>query len=457
MPWSFSDLILLMGTNPLPNYVVAKYFILENKFLQRIWIIHSEEKANINQAETKKLAENLKLIIEMEQNDYSRRVRIKLIPLSDISSARQIMKDIEEKLTDGIKGEANFSSCHLNYTGGTKAMAVHVYRKLEQELSHNCTFSYLSGRDFKLKDDLEGAVTRDLRDKINIGLDTLMKLHGYKKSNEQDNPNWPCVLDKFTEIIAQGKLKEYLQWVNKFVSAKYYNEKGFIKKTSSFLAHNQLLDQDGNINKLKLIELQNNFRKETPEFIIELLKEIPEEHSLLIGGELWTPAPKLPNKDFIYRLGAAVKDFLHGKWLEAYVQEIVTDNIERINQEEKRCISVTGNWEIKKIGQTKPFELDVIMLNGYQVVGISVTTSGNESVCKEKGFEVLHRVNQVGGDEGKAILVTCLEKPKRDTLAGELRLISGSTGDKLEVLGTEELPPDKLWKKVSRHIWGEVK
>ena len=52
--YNFEDLILLVGTNPLPNYVVAKYFLLNNPNLKTIWLVHSE-KQNDN-AGTKQIA-----------------------------------------------------------------------------------------------------------------------------------------------------------------------------------------------------------------------------------------------------------------------------------------------------------------------------------------------------------------------------------------------------------------
>ncbi|MGC8651581.1 MAG: DUF1887 domain-containing protein, partial [Minisyncoccia bacterium] len=52
------------------------------------------------------------------------------------------------------------------------------------------------------------------------------------------------------------------------------------------------------------------------------------------------------------------------------------------------------------------FELDIFLINGYQLIGISLTTSTRQGECKLKGFEVIHRVKQIGGDESKAILIT---------------------------------------------------
>ena len=44
--YTFKDLVLLIGTNPLPNFVVAEYFLGKNKNIKKIWLVHSEENKN---------------------------------------------------------------------------------------------------------------------------------------------------------------------------------------------------------------------------------------------------------------------------------------------------------------------------------------------------------------------------------------------------------------------------
>ena len=39
----FKHLILLIGINPLPNFVVAEYFLKQNPKIQKIWLVHSEQ------------------------------------------------------------------------------------------------------------------------------------------------------------------------------------------------------------------------------------------------------------------------------------------------------------------------------------------------------------------------------------------------------------------------------
>ncbi len=59
---NFSNLVLLVGTNPLPNYVVAKYFCSNNKNLRRIWLLYSEKTAF--EEGTKQYAEDIEAVLK---------------------------------------------------------------------------------------------------------------------------------------------------------------------------------------------------------------------------------------------------------------------------------------------------------------------------------------------------------------------------------------------------------
>ncbi|MEW5804464.1 MAG: hypothetical protein AB1847_20415, partial [bacterium] len=58
----FNNLILLIGTNPLPNFVVADYFLRINQNIQSIWLTYSEAK-NMLQTGTDKQAKNLETLL----------------------------------------------------------------------------------------------------------------------------------------------------------------------------------------------------------------------------------------------------------------------------------------------------------------------------------------------------------------------------------------------------------
>ncbi len=58
----FNHLILLIGTNSLPNFVVADYFLQNNPDIRTISLIHSEQ--NFLQAGTNTQAENLEKLLQ---------------------------------------------------------------------------------------------------------------------------------------------------------------------------------------------------------------------------------------------------------------------------------------------------------------------------------------------------------------------------------------------------------
>ncbi len=114
---------------------------------------------------------------------------------------------------------------------------------------------------------------------------------------------------------------------------------------------------------------------------------------------------------------------------------------------------IDKNWEIQKEAWETHFELDVIMLRGYQLIGVSCTTSANKSVCKSKGFEIIHRTSQIGGDEAKAIIVTGLCSEQKDNLQEELTLETGSTSSNILALGKDDWKEDILKSQINR-FWG---
>lgn len=436
MDMHFNHLVLLIGTNPLPNFVVSKYFLNHVPTIQHLWLVHSEK--------TKKLADNISKVLReigIPSEDL-----IRYVPLEDVGSAIHITHDIKEKLIRKLDKD---SLVHFNYTGGTKAMAVHVYRALERAPGDRCTFSYLDSREYVLRGDDGTRLSRDLRSSITLSLDHLIQLHGYEKEKkeEQDNPDWPEVITKFKSLIDQGKLDGYLKWAKEFLRSAYYRNGKFIKKKNQFIKHNEI---DKDPHKFKNFFFKNTQDQDT----YELLKSIPSQNSLLNqDGSVWIPDESVTNKAYQKRL-KSVKDFLDGKWLEVYVGHILDEKLAADEMLKGRNIQLELNWEIWSKSSSKPFEIDVIVLNGYQLCGVSVTTSKEEGTCKIKGFEVLHRVQQMGGEEAKAILITCLPQEKVGAVAQDLITISGSSDEKLLVLGKDDLRETRLWQKIKNHIWG---
>ena len=83
-------------------------------------------------------------------------------------------------------------------------------------------------------------------------------------------------------------------------------------------------------------------------------------------------------------------------------------------------------------------------LIGYQLLGVSCTSYDDKAACKNKGFEIIHRVRQLGGDEVqetlKMMLVTCVSRLNQARLQEELAVVTGSGKAGILVCDIEDLP-----------------
>jgi hypothetical protein len=149
-------LFLLMGTNPLPNYVAARllakpegciYFVLTDK--------------------TDKITDRLIETLKLNKGQFCK------IPTEDADASniyRQVSRYSEGKKDIG-----------LNYTGGTKIMSVHAYRAIEK-ICPTAIFSYLDARElsmriFKLNE--SSILPTPVGDSITLSFSDLLYMHNY--------------------------------------------------------------------------------------------------------------------------------------------------------------------------------------------------------------------------------------------------------------------------------------
>lgn len=433
--YDFTDLVLLIGTNPLPNYVVAKYFS-GIKELKRIWLLYSE--ASRFHEGTRQYADGIEKVLDQEL--ISKSWSIFKLPLSNISQAHTINKEVEEHL---MGKKVDIKEIHLNYTGGTKAMAVHTYRTLERITSQwekKFSASYLDARDFSIKfDNYPEKWTGDLRRLIRLEWERLFALHGntvknsvrtyfYRiKPDRQDG-----IMQALAELAGQGKLRDFKNWVNSADEAP------------------KLLDKPSNKTNNKEVKETIDERltgfnpKDKPE-LFKYLSAFPERDRFANEDGSWLYenfgiCGKSTNTN-------GLKDFLTGKWLEAYVVWVLN---KKIAEEKLERSTVITNYELTGIARSKEYEIDVLVANGYQLCGISCTTS---SKIKHKGFEVILRSSQMGGDEARAVLVTLLDAKEAMDLENNLKASLGAGGSRFVVLGIDDLGVERMWEKLKKHIY----
>ena len=422
----FNHLVLLIGTNPLPNFVVADYFLKKNSNLQKIWLIHSEE--NNRQAGTNEQANNLEKILKARWSDHKTlEFPFERIALSDVSSSRSINNDIDRKKM--LHKFSESGSFHFNYTGGTKSMSTHVYWILK-ELQVEKSFSYLDARNFSLVDDEDGVLETDLRKQVLLSFSKLIDLHGFERKNGEQNFIFSNSLDAFNVLIENDKLEEfYEQQGQGYNRALFTDQKGDLAGKISKITQS-------NLKMLQEFQPNDAFRS--------VLCTIPENFLLFNDNGQFNDY--LTKKKFKH-----VIKFLDGEWLEYYVAKSLEQSFE------SQKIQVEQNWVIKKPDwpANQDFELDVILIQGYHLTGISCTTERkSKALCKSKGFEIIHRTRQIGGDEAKAILVTLLDKNPRDFLQQELQYETGGSQGNIVVMGFNDMKEDILTRKINEFLFG---
>lgn len=389
-------LVLLVGTNPLPIAVSALYF--GNK-ISEIKLLYSETNKKVEQKSTKNFADNIETLLR----DKGFKGKIDKNSFSDIGNPNYIRQDIDNVFKTIAKEPTEII---LDYTGGTKAMSVNVYDKLKELFTDKFSSVYVDARTFKMVDD-KGRGIEDLRDKMALSIDEIASLHGYKREkNKEGMLRYESVLNELKRIINEGKIGEFLSWKNRIRDA-------FAKNNGQY----------------------TNVIEQMP---IKLIPKTTQELKNLANRK-----EKL--KRFI--------EWLDGKWFEDYVYEIMKEIKNEAGK--SSTLSIDRKWKGKKEGKGTEFELDTLAVRGYQLFGISCTTSDNRHVCKEKGFEIFHRVSQIGGRESRSVLITGMDEGKTENLYSDLSLATGSEKDSILIIGISDWKKEKLKRKLKKFILGK--
>ena len=203
-------LFLLVGENPLPNYVAARTLLNDGGTVYLVFT---------NQTITQQ--EILGDCFEDLQLDNTK------IDLGENESNAFQIRDRIQKEMKTLKG----GTVGLNYTGGTKAMAVHAYRTIK-ELKPNAVFSYLDSRTLKMRIDDEKEEPIDCEVKLDppLKLETLFMLHDNLWRKEEPPQSKPKLSD--TEIeeklkaVRNGENFEDGKWLESYVLREIQKKQG---------------------------------------------------------------------------------------------------------------------------------------------------------------------------------------------------------------------------------------
>lgn len=351
-PHKVDHLFLLVGKNPLPNYVVSKSNLL--------------------------LREGGKpyLVYTTDTEKYAHKLRDKLgISNQELISLGQSQSDafiIQTRIRDKAKGLSG--RLGLNYTGGTKAMSVNSYIAIKSiEREEESVFSYLDPKTLKLLIDISNNSPLPIEIDLEMTFDELFDLHLIKLRH---SPIQQPIFPELTEVLSKHT-QEWRTWCNEtlYFEAKWEKSNGKIDWKSK--------------EKLGAITLP---LKGLPSQIVDLFNEIKFLDS---QGNL-SVHEMLLSECFSSPINAC--KWLDGIWLEHYL----------LSQIQKEFLQARLSFGVSTID----FEFDVAFIKKYQLFAFSCTTSDDKSRCKSKLFEAYIRGKQLGGDEARVALVCCSDCPE---------------------------------------------
>lgn len=347
-------LFVLVGENPLPNYVAAKLLLEPGGTL---CLVHSEGPKGTGDV-ADRLSRNL--------SGY----QIHCVPV-DEHEAESLQKTVRNCLARISAGPLG-----LNYTGGTKFMAVHVSRTVEEyceEQHWDLARSYLHA------DNLELALApyqhlpakrRRVVDAVPLSLGVVFALHGLELSDElQTTPRLPNLARTLVEINSEPEGVEAWRTCRKLL---------FQSPSPPWQEARARLSGAG-IPDPAICELE-----EALGLVASLPASVPEA-ARRVG----------------FRKPGSLRVWLDGGWLEDWALRCIQElgYTERFRNLLGRIPGKTTEEKARR------FEMDVGAMRGYQLFALSCKAGKTWSEAKLGLMEVLARARQMGGEEARAALV----------------------------------------------------
>ena len=421
-------LILSIGSNPMPNFITAKYLLGQNEIgeipdtVLFVFSSHTEKFKNA--------------IIKQLESD----VQIELISLEDKTREFDYIK---EKVLKKLEELNNIESIHLNYTGGTKPMAVGILSAVEKFNCKNTIYSDLSPDKFKLtlRNGNEFPTRKNIRDFVKINVEDIYALHDLNKpALNRDKSKWYS--DKFIDFLINKNLEHINKNRSEFFDEYWSLYPGHAKETKNRSQLKKEIQYEKIIADInEETELNKNKKcKKTTDFFTAELKKMREFMKNSIADF------KNPCSDDELN---SIKGFVCGTWLEEYLFSVLTEI-----KHDCKITDLAWNVEIKN----KPFKLTAVYpqegnfrtQHPAAVLKEAWMTPDKESACR-KFIEFLispeaqHRAMEMGL---RPILKKIEMSSPFDAEHGvNPNLASGKTF---------KVPPENVLKRI-RNLWEEVK
>lgn len=388
-----NHLIVLVGGNPLPNYLAIKTLLAEGG---KVYPLYTATSAAVAAQ-----------LLKVSTGSPLRNNKIAGMNSVDIVVATHAILKVAR---GGLVG--------LHYTGGTKRMAVHAYRAVTEAqcATPKLPLTYLDARgDMLYAHDAALTVCHAWRPDVAVpGLDTLLALHG-RALNARDRPIEQPQLPPLVEALrivhadreAQGAWGRLLYGPERRDNAPLWRSTIHLSRLRQELERVGVLAPNDNV--LRPAALQ----------------------------------PALGVKDPM--------KWLRGQWLESAVLAALRDANERYGL---RLDTMLANVHVLlQANQAPDFELDVVALRGHAVYALSCKTGGDGADPSRTKLrlalaEARVRARQIGGDEARVGLVCCADEPAdlEDELRSDFDVLNDGGNARLIVFGRDALEhlPDRL-------------
>lgn len=427
-PYRADHLLLIVGGNPLPNAVAARTLVQPGG---RISLICTDGTQRVMQRFEQWLLKG------GWSQENVKRVRV------DDSEAHSIYRSVSEALQDTRPGER----VGLNYTGGTKAMAVHTYRAVQAWAERSgalpiCT--YLDARSLLMRVDPEdfthagGARSFYTGLLPRLKLEDLLALHGWRFRKAQGKQHRPSSQPKLMALaIAIGQALQHEDGLNAWNGWKHSWREEWQRAKQRNARGAKLLEQ-------KQIDLPGDWR------FADARAEMKKLFGSAVGARNGQHHLHLGDAAREAGLADAVEvcSWFDGLWLESLVLEALYDNQSRFDLHD-----LGMNLQIEATGRDEArFEFDVAAMRGSQLFAFSCSTAHRHSDLKHKLFEMYVRARQFGGDQACMALVCASGEP--DLVQEEAR--QGLDTNRILVIGREDLDVKRLGERIGAWIASQL-
>lgn len=371
-------LFLLVGKNPLPDYIAGKLLLKPGG---QLYLVHSEA--------TRPAANRLAKYLE----DKEKHPVPKYVPVEEANSVR-----IRSQITSVLNG-LNNGQVGLNYTGGTKLMSVHACRTLldfQDTQQRPVTLSYLDARSDRMY--------------IEHGIDPVFISQSVLNVIDPP-PTLATIVGLHTEKLVSDPEKMPRLPELAFVLVKEHQQADVANAWRSWC--------DNALRTSTRTRDQNDWNSESALRDIQLplpsdpgLARIVDAMRAILHLEAQAETISLATvaKSVGFKKAKHLCEWLDGKWLEYHVLHIINGLTEK---DLKDKIHDTG-MGIKPANEPEgsEYDVDIGVIHGYRLYAISCTTDDDKGMCKLKLFEAYERARNMGGDEARVGLICLNDNPK---------------------------------------------